>query len=131
MKKYFFGFAAIVLAFAFSAFIKAPKFIDYKFKLKSGVDQTKKSDVENEANWEETALICNGDPQVACTITVDASYTHLEGTAPNQIRVLNTTGSIISIVAVDGYLDESQNPAVRYQMIGTGTNYSHQNTILE
>jgi hypothetical protein len=125
MKKYFFGFVAITLAIAFSAFTKAPNFDTFKFKLKSGVDVTSATAVENEANWEVTALVCSPGTDQACTITVDASYTHLEGTAPNEIRVLNTSGTVANIIS------EAGSGSNRRIATAGASEYTFQNQVIE
>jgi hypothetical protein len=129
MKKYSIGLAAIVFAIAFSAFTKAPNFVNYKFELKPGVDLTSEAAVELKTNWQESALTCSGS-QVPCTIEVAEAFTHMDG----QLRVLNTTvqqGSVVIIESENGFLDTAPNPDVQYKRIATGTNYTFANQAIE
>jgi hypothetical protein len=122
MKKYSFGLAAIVLAIAFSAFTTKPTAL-FSFRLKSGVDLTSSSAVENKANWQVTSQLCDAVAEIPCNVTVDESFTHGTGSS----RVLNTSGTTISIVSENGYLDTAPNPDVQYKRIASGTNYTFEN----
>src|SRR5205085_12086951 len=99
MKKYLFAFTAIVLAVVFSSFTKP--FANKTFRLKAGVDKTSPTQVALKSNWEEATLSCTGSADIPCTITVDESFTSIV----NGDRVLNTSGSFITIQTENGLLD--------------------------
>jgi hypothetical protein len=128
MKKYLFGFTALALAVAFSAFTSAP-FVSYKFKPKVGVDMTSESALETETNWETTAISCNSTQQdLACIIEVDQAFTHTEQQGEVTVRVLNTTGAnVIAIDAENGLLTGG----TQYKRIASGLNYTFTNKVLQ
>jgi hypothetical protein len=123
MKKYFFAFTALVLAVVFSSFTKP--FTNVIFKLKTGVDKTSAAAVENKANWEEGIITCAGNADIPCTLSVDPSFTSIV----NGDRVLNTSGSTITIVTENGFLDTAPDPDVQYKRVASGTNYSFVNKV--
>jgi hypothetical protein len=122
MKNYFFGFAAIILAIAFSAFTKAPT-ASYTFKLKNGVDLTSESAIANKANWEESAISCSGGADIPCTITVDEQFTHVEDDGLFWRIALNIWGLTITIAVENGAWEVG----VQYKRIASGANYVFQN----
>jgi len=126
MKKYFFALSAIVLAIAFSAFTSKPT-TTYVFKLKNGVDKTSATAVADKTNWEITSISCSGTADIPCTITVDESFTQVDGFGT---RTLKTSGTTISIQVENGLLDTAPNPYVQYKRVATGVNYTFVNQSL-
>lgn len=112
MKKYLFGSIAIVVAVTLVAFT-SPKeketskkpFATYTFRYKLTSDFSQAS-VQNNNNWEAGTASCGGSLD-ACTIEVTDTYTHTD--AMNK-RVLNTSGSVINIVATGSGSDYKPNP---------------------
>jgi hypothetical protein len=122
--RYFSGFLAFVMAFILCAFSIIPS-STFTFKLKSGIDKTNATAIELKSNWEECIVVCSGNPDVPCNITVDEAYTHLEGNLiPN--RVLNTSGVTITIQTENGIFRGAQ-----YKRIASGTNYTYVNQVLQ
>src|SRR5689334_14275943 len=101
MKKYLFGMLAIALAVGFSSFTSAKK--TKSTRLNSSVfvftgDLDNPSQVADKAKWldqEEVAPECSTGDDFACTIEVEDTYY----SKPGEFKVLNTSGSVITIVA--------------------------------
>lgn len=91
MKKYVFGFVAIVLAIGFSAFTKPAKeslFVDYVFKYIGPLPSTD-AQVKNRDNWRIQVLTpllecTNSDQEVSCSFE----------TAPNASYITLISGDV-------------------------------------
>jgi hypothetical protein len=126
VKRYFLNSISAILAAILGTFSLSPK-AAVSFKLKYGVDLRSANEVELKSNWQQSSLVCSGIPDMPCNITVDEAFTHLVGTFPFQLRVLNSTGITISIQSENGYLDQSTTPPFQYKRIAAGTNYTFLN----
>lgn len=110
MKRYFLGIIAVIIAFASVAFTQIQK--DSKENLATftfryiPTSDFSQSAVQDKTNWEAGTSGCEGGLD-ACTMEVQESYTHLEGTR----RVLNNTGNAVNIVATGSGNHYSPDPA--------------------
>jgi hypothetical protein len=119
MNKNWPGFSAIILAVIFCSFNKPSTNIT--FQLKAGVDKTSAAAIAQKSNWEEGTLSCTGSADIPCTITVDESFTHIDGGGD---RVLNVSGiHIISINIENGIYWLGQ----QFKRIAAGISYIFSN----
>jgi hypothetical protein len=99
MKRYIAGILAVIIAVGAVAFtVPAKKIPNATFTFHYTLTSYGKTDVEANNNWTSGASLCGGVQNKACQMEVTDTYTHLD----NNIRVLNTTGSVIVVKAVTG-----------------------------